>query len=97
MSHNPNLDVAEKNVNVKEEKKVQGGAIDLLARVYRERGFLGWYKGLGAQIVKAVLCQGMSSPSSPSSCSHFAHFHDDMISYTVHSASCIMSHGLEQR
>jgi adenine nucleotide transporter 17 len=47
-------------VNVKKEKTAEGGAIDLLARVYREKGVLGWYKGLGAQIIKAVLCQGMS-------------------------------------
>jgi len=34
------------------------GAIALLAKVYREKGVAGWYKGLGAQIIKAVLCQG---------------------------------------
>jgi adenine nucleotide transporter 17 len=37
------------------------GAIPLLRSVYRERGFLGWYQGLTAQIIKAVLCQGQSS------------------------------------
>ena len=33
-------------------------AIPLLMAVYRERGFLGWYQGLTAQVVKAVLFQG---------------------------------------
>lgn len=37
------------------------GAISLLAGVYRSKGLGGWYQGLGAQIVKAVLCQGTSS------------------------------------
>jgi len=45
--------------------KEDGGAIELLTRVYREKGLGGWYKGLGAQIVKAVLCQGMSPSRSP--------------------------------
>ncbi|GFZ47855.1 hypothetical protein JCM24511_05602 [Saitozyma sp. JCM 24511] len=35
------------------------GAVALLQQVYREQGFAGWYQGLGAQIVKAVLCQGI--------------------------------------
>ncbi|WVQ69444.1 uncharacterized protein L199_007661 [Kwoniella botswanensis] len=34
-------------------------ALSLLQSVYREHGLKGWYKGLGAQIVKAVLCQGI--------------------------------------
>ncbi|WWD07483.1 hypothetical protein V865_005584 [Kwoniella europaea PYCC6329] len=34
-------------------------ALSLLQSVYREHGLRGWYKGLGAQIVKAVLCQGI--------------------------------------
>lgn len=36
------------------------GAIALLAAVYKEKGLAGWYQGLGAQITKAVLCQGGS-------------------------------------
>lgn len=36
------------------------GAVELLGDVYREKGLAGWYQGLGAQIVKAVLCQGTS-------------------------------------
>ena len=68
IEHNPDLDLedAEKGptplkstINVG-KKVIDGGAIELLTRVYREKGFLGWYKGLGAQIVKAVLCQGTS-------------------------------------
>ncbi|KAH9953900.1 mitochondrial carrier domain-containing protein [Russula dissimulans] len=35
------------------------GAVDILARVLRTEGFLGWYKGMGAQILKAVLSQGV--------------------------------------
>ncbi|KAI9636257.1 adenine nucleotide transporter [Dioszegia hungarica] len=37
----------------------QRGAISLLTSVYREKGLAGWYQGLGAQITKAVLCQGI--------------------------------------
>jgi len=35
------------------------GAVEILARVLRTEGFLGWYKGMGAQILKAVLSQGV--------------------------------------
>lgn len=35
------------------------GAIELLAQVYAEEGFAGWYQGMSAQIIKAVLCQGI--------------------------------------
>lgn len=35
------------------------GAIELLKQVYKEDGFAGWYQGMGAQITKAVLCQGI--------------------------------------
>ncbi|WWC86737.1 uncharacterized protein L201_001615 [Kwoniella dendrophila CBS 6074] len=34
-------------------------ALSLLKSVYKEHGIKGWYKGLGAQILKAVLCQGI--------------------------------------
>ena len=40
-------------------KKRPKGAIALLRQVYNEQGISGWYQGLGAQIVKAVLCQGI--------------------------------------
>lgn len=35
------------------------GAVQLLSEVYSEKGLAGWYQGLCAQIVKAVLCQGI--------------------------------------
>ncbi|KAI9509810.1 mitochondrial carrier [Russula earlei] len=35
------------------------GAVEILGRVLRTEGFLGWYKGMGAQILKAVLSQGV--------------------------------------
>jgi len=35
------------------------GAVDILARVLRTEGFSGWYKGMSAQILKAVLSQGV--------------------------------------
>ncbi|KAH9998856.1 adenine nucleotide transporter [Russula compacta] len=35
------------------------GAVDILTRVLRKEGVLGWYKGMGAQILKAVLSQGV--------------------------------------
>ena len=41
------------------------GAVQLLSDVYKEKGLAGWYQGLGAQIVKAVLCQGALPLSLP--------------------------------
>ncbi|KAI0775086.1 mitochondrial carrier domain-containing protein [Trametes elegans] len=35
------------------------GALTVLARVWRRRGFLGWYQGMSAQLVKAVLTQAL--------------------------------------
>ncbi|KAH9831609.1 adenine nucleotide transporter [Rhodofomes roseus] len=35
------------------------GALDILARVYRHKGILGWYQGMSAQITKAVLSQAL--------------------------------------
>jgi hypothetical protein len=63
VDHNPELDVAPSLVKARGQTQ-KGGAIELLTRVYEEKGLAGWYKGLGAQIVKAVLCQGTSSLSS---------------------------------
>jgi hypothetical protein len=61
VTHNPDLDLEiQKQLPLISKKGEDGGAIELLTRVYREKGVGGWYKGLGAQIVKAVLCQGMS-------------------------------------
>lgn len=61
VTHNPDLDLEiQKQLPIISKMEEDGGAIELLTRVYREKGVGGWYKGLGAQIVKAVLCQGMS-------------------------------------
>ncbi|KAI0052250.1 adenine nucleotide transporter [Auriscalpium vulgare] len=35
------------------------GALDILRRVWKHQGFLGWYQGMGAQVLKAVLSQGV--------------------------------------
>ncbi|KAJ1915957.1 hypothetical protein IWQ60_008272 [Tieghemiomyces parasiticus] len=35
------------------------GAVDVLRRVWQTDGFVGWYKGMGAQISKAVLTQAL--------------------------------------
>ncbi|GBE87897.1 adenine nucleotide transporter [Sparassis latifolia] len=35
------------------------GALEILGRVWRKEGFLGWYKGMGAQITKAVISQAL--------------------------------------
>lgn len=35
------------------------GALDLLKSVYKREGFTGWYQGMSAQIVKAVLSQAL--------------------------------------
>ncbi|PPR02615.1 hypothetical protein CVT24_002186 [Panaeolus cyanescens] len=35
------------------------GALDILARVWKREGFVGWYQGMQAQIIKAVLSQAL--------------------------------------
>ena len=67
VTHNPelDLDLETQKESIAPRIKEDGGAIELLTRVYREKGIGGWYKGLGAQIVKAVLCQGMSISCFP--------------------------------
>lgn len=35
------------------------GAIGILKRVWKREGFFGWYQGMQAQIIKAVLSQGV--------------------------------------
>lgn len=35
------------------------GALDILRRVLKREGFAGWYQGMQAQIVKAVLSQAL--------------------------------------
>ncbi|KAJ3554712.1 hypothetical protein NM688_g2959 [Phlebia brevispora] len=39
------------------EKTHHVGALDILARVMRKEGIVGWYQGMGAQITKAVISQ----------------------------------------
>lgn len=34
-------------------------AVDVLKRVFKAEGLLGWYKGMHTQITKAVLCQAI--------------------------------------
>lgn len=35
------------------------GALEILIRVWRREGFVGWYQGMQAQIIKAVLSQAL--------------------------------------
>ncbi|THH15559.1 hypothetical protein EW146_g4931 [Bondarzewia mesenterica] len=35
------------------------GALDILIRVWKQHGFLGWYQGMSAQITKAVISQAL--------------------------------------
>jgi len=78
VTHNPDLDFEKSQSKIESSGmskiKEDGGAIELLTRVYREKGVGGWYKGLGAQIVKAVLCQGMSLSRFPLVIPSFASF-----------------------
>lgn len=41
------------------EKSKHVGALDILARVWRKEGFVGWYQGMNAQITKAVISQAL--------------------------------------
>ncbi|KAI9337012.1 mitochondrial carrier domain-containing protein [Zopfochytrium polystomum] len=44
----------------KQRKAIQyTGSIDVLRKVFASEGILGWYKGMNAQITKAVLCQAI--------------------------------------
>jgi hypothetical protein len=36
-----------------------GGALHILARVWRQEGFSGWYQGMSAQVIKATLSQAL--------------------------------------
>lgn len=40
-------------------KAIHVGALSLLLRVLRKEGFVGWYQGMSAQIIKAVLSQAL--------------------------------------
>lgn len=41
------------------KKERYNGALDVLAQVYKQKGFAGWYQGMQAQITKAVLSQAL--------------------------------------
>lgn len=41
------------------EHSKHAGALDILARVWKREGFVGWYQGMQAQIIKAVLSQAL--------------------------------------
>jgi len=41
------------------KRKKPVGAVSLLARVLKDQGFTGWYQGMTAQIIKAVLSQAL--------------------------------------
>ncbi|EJD06515.1 adenine nucleotide transporter [Fomitiporia mediterranea MF3/22] len=41
------------------KKPKNDGAITLLTRIVKERGLIGWYQGMSAQIIKAVLSQAL--------------------------------------
>ncbi|KAJ8580830.1 mitochondrial carrier, partial [Rhizopogon salebrosus TDB-379] len=45
--------------NGKTKATRQTGALGLLLRVLRKEGFVGWYQGMSAQIIKAVLSQAL--------------------------------------
>lgn len=40
-------------------KVIHVGALSLLLRVLRKEGFVGWYQGMSAQVIKAVLSQAL--------------------------------------
>ncbi|KAL5526547.1 hypothetical protein ACEPAF_8271 [Sanghuangporus sanghuang] len=40
-------------------KANKDGAVTLLTRILKERGLVGWYQGMSAQIIKAVLSQAL--------------------------------------
>ncbi|PAV16154.1 adenine nucleotide transporter [Pyrrhoderma noxium] len=42
-----------------QKKDKRNSAVALLARVLKEQGIIGWYRGMGAQITKAVLSQAL--------------------------------------
>ncbi|KAJ3077995.1 ADP/ATP carrier protein, partial [Rhizoclosmatium hyalinum] len=59
----PSMDAAEKGLSDEEKKKREAlrykSATDVLVKVFQTEGLLGWYRGLEAQLLKAVLCQGI--------------------------------------
>jgi len=52
-------DVKEKAAMINKRMLKYKGAVDLLQKVWKQQGFIGWYQGMSAQITKAVLCQAL--------------------------------------
>jgi len=50
---------AEKGLAPSKREPKYKGALDVLTKVLKREGFLGWYQGMGAQITKAVLSQAL--------------------------------------
>jgi len=44
---------------VRKSDERYNGALDVLAKVYEQKGFQGWYQGMQAQITKAVISQAL--------------------------------------
>lgn len=53
------LEVQKKMSNVDKQSLNYKHSWDVLAKVYHQDGIRGWYKGMKAQIIKAVLCQAI--------------------------------------
>ncbi|KAF8589435.1 adenine nucleotide transporter [Ramaria rubella] len=53
------LDEVERGTSLATGQPKYKGALDVLAKVWQAQGFLGWYQGMGAQIIKAVLSQAL--------------------------------------
>ncbi|EIM24034.1 mitochondrial carrier [Wallemia mellicola CBS 633.66] len=52
----------DKTIRSEQDKKTlkkNAGALKLLLQIYKKKGMIGWYKGMHAQIVKAVLQQAL--------------------------------------
>ncbi|TIA89900.1 hypothetical protein E3P99_01805 [Wallemia hederae] len=54
-----NNDTQVTKADAKAELKKNSGALKLLLHIYKKKGVVGWYKGMHAQIVKAVLQQAL--------------------------------------
>ncbi|KAJ1546434.1 ADP/ATP carrier protein [Nowakowskiella sp. JEL0078] len=49
-----------KTLGEKERERMRyNSSLDVLKKVLKSDGFIGWYQGMSAQIVKAVLCQAI--------------------------------------
>jgi hypothetical protein len=53
------VDIVELPNGTKKPHHLHDGAIDILAKVWKDKGIVGWYQGMSAQIIKAVLSQAL--------------------------------------